>query len=126
MSTRTFWHNPAGATLPRLDGPGTVGVSRKGLLKYVAVRTQTRNPTWPGWSIESVYADLENTKGLWDGDPELLVEMIEELDPQFWEAYPGGEPSLTIKKAQVGEQLKKAYFQGRPRHPRPNLRKTPA
>lgn len=64
---------------------------------------------------------------LHDKEPELIVTLIEKIDPNFFDSYPR-EPStalnMTFKKAQVGEACRSFFKHGLASYGKPGLRKT--
>lgn len=119
MSIQRWWHSNPGS-IPNWEGPL---ISRAGLLMAVMLDTETANGAKPGASIAMVYFDLDNRKGMWDGDPDRLLRKIEQVHPCFWDDYPGKAETDIQRKAILSRQAATWKDAGAARHQKPNLRK---
>ena len=100
-SLETWWHGFVDGQL-RLE-----------VLLDAGLHTKSLNHK-SGLSIIGFYCLSD--KGMWDGDPKLLQDRINEEFPGFFIGYPAAEIHL-------GEIFKYLFRQGRPGHSKPNSQK---
>lgn len=95
---------------------------RQAVLCYVA--SATMRPSAPNETI--LFGYLHSEKGLYDGEPEALLQAIEDLDSEFFDTFPRKpETALdaTFKKAAIGDAMRAFFRCGIPAHGKKNLRK---
>ena len=113
-SRRKFWASAVHRRSP---------LKQSHLLVLQSVMGITARPTDPSESIEFGY---QNKLKFHDREPELIVEGIEDMVPDFWADYPRQDMkkpmTMQEKKAAVGEAAKAFYRHGLPGYGKPALR----
>lgn len=95
---------------------------RQAVLCYVV--SATMRPSMPDETI--LFGYLHSEKGLYDGEPEALLQAIEDIDSGFFDTFPrkpNTVPDAAFKKAAIGEAMRSFFRCGIPAHGKKNLRR---